>query len=178
MAARDPGLIHWEASQRLQERYESYLLSLTFTLLALAVQSASFGPIFWRNNVEILGWSALLVSGISGLSRAQWLPQLFGQFSRQSDAEDHARSLRNAKRKGAATISVEDEGPAYPITEWIKRAEADAVSIKTKANELEKKTQLRFRIQRAAFLIGLISLAVSRGWPALSSIAERLRSLL
>jgi hypothetical protein len=176
MADRDPGYLHWEAAQRNQERHESYLLTLTFTLLALAVQSASFGSQFWQNNVELLGWASLMISGLSGLSRGEWLPLLFGHFSRQSDAEHNVRAVRQAKRQGITRIQVVEEGRVYPIDEHLARVEADASSITKKAEELQSRTQLKYKVQRGCFAIGLLCLAVSRGWPALSAIAERVRS--
>ena len=56
-----------EYSRQLQEKFELYLLALTFTLLGLAVQTAKFGSFRMADALEILGWIALAISGLSGL---------------------------------------------------------------------------------------------------------------
>lgn len=58
----------------IQWKFEIYLLGLVFTLLALAVQTAKLGGGTWPALLEISGWLSLLVSGLSGLSRVEWLP--------------------------------------------------------------------------------------------------------
>ena len=174
MADRDAALIHWEAGQRIQERHESYLLTLTFTLLALAVQSASFGAIFWRNNIELLGWISLLVSGLAGLSRTEWLSQLFGAQSRKDDAEAIVRRYLIAKAQRNTGVLMVEEERISSIEEEIRVAKDRAATIAKSVDELTARTQLRYKVQRIAFVIGLLCLMISRGWPALSSIVGQL----
>lgn len=64
-----------EVAQRLQLRFEYYAIALTFSILALAIQSASPGPI--GTIAELLAWISLLISGLVGLSRLEWQPMLY-----------------------------------------------------------------------------------------------------
>ena len=58
-----------------QEKFQLYLVALTFGILAIAVQTASFeGPIAARI-AELLGWLLLLTSGIIGVWRLESIPR-------------------------------------------------------------------------------------------------------
>ncbi len=63
-----------EKAMDVQEKLELYLLSLAFTLLALSVQTASFGTHPIGDTFELLGWGLLLISGITGILRLQHVP--------------------------------------------------------------------------------------------------------
>ncbi|MCP3673015.1 MAG: hypothetical protein GY829_00895 [Gammaproteobacteria bacterium] len=65
-----------EISIRQQEKSEFYVVTLVFTLLSLAIQSADFEGKSISHSFEIIGWIALLVGGLSGLSYLEWLPAL------------------------------------------------------------------------------------------------------
>ncbi len=54
---------------RTQEQFEAYLLALTFTLLAAAMQTAKSGQVLAANLAEWFGWLTLFVSGLLALRR-------------------------------------------------------------------------------------------------------------
>ncbi len=58
----------------IQAKYELYLTSLTFTILALSVQYASFGIHLFVDILQIVSWILLLISVISGLRRLGYVP--------------------------------------------------------------------------------------------------------
>jgi hypothetical protein len=64
----------YEIAQKQQDRFEFYLVSLVFTLLALSIQTSGFGESSVADIFELLGWVSLLTSGISGLWRMEFLP--------------------------------------------------------------------------------------------------------
>ena len=72
----------------IQEKYELYLVSLTFTLLALSVQSASFGTHPIGDAFELLGWLLLLISGITGLLRLEQVPVVLRYYAAKEQQKD------------------------------------------------------------------------------------------
>ena len=73
MTSREPNI---HAAQRFQERFEFYLVTLTFTLLGLAAQTAAFGQLAMADLAELAAWGALLLSGLTGLD----LPRFHGRL--------------------------------------------------------------------------------------------------
>ncbi len=57
-----------------QEKFELYFVSLTFTLLALVIQSADSSSGISAGIAEIIGWIFLLISGLVQLYRLQLVP--------------------------------------------------------------------------------------------------------
>ena len=55
-----------------QQKFVFYILGLTFTILALSIQTSSFEKFYFADLAEICGWLCLLVSGLLGLSRIEW----------------------------------------------------------------------------------------------------------
>jgi len=58
----------------VQGKFELYLISLTFTLLALSIQTASFRNCIISDIFELTGWVLLLSSGITGIMRYSHIP--------------------------------------------------------------------------------------------------------
>ena len=63
-----------EIAQKTQEKFEFYVISLVFTLLALSIQTSKFGSSNIADASELSGWVSLLVSGLAGLWRMQFVP--------------------------------------------------------------------------------------------------------
>lgn len=59
-----------------------------FTLLALSVQSASFGSSVVADICEIFAWLLLLIAGVAGLSRLELTPEVFRLVNRYGFAGD------------------------------------------------------------------------------------------
>jgi len=58
----------------VMEKIEFYFLGLTFTLLALAVQTFKPSTSLTADVVETGGWLLLLISGLVGVSKIEWIP--------------------------------------------------------------------------------------------------------
>lgn len=59
-----------EIGQRIQEKFRFYVLGLTFTILALAIQTAKFGISAVADGLELFGWVVLFVSGVASFEVA------------------------------------------------------------------------------------------------------------
>lgn len=64
-----------------QDKFEFYFLGLTFTILGLSLQTASFGECVWSDVLELLAWILLLISGMTGLFRGFWKPDLYNSYA-------------------------------------------------------------------------------------------------
>lgn len=72
-------------------KFAFFAVGLSFSLLALATQSAEFGKSALIDWVEFIGWILLLLSGLIGLVRLDFIPKSFF---------DLARPEAQRKRKG------------------------------------------------------------------------------
>lgn len=66
---KESDLNYLKIALEAQTKFEYYLIGLIFTLLALSIQSAKFGPMPLADIAELLGWLALLASGLIALVR-------------------------------------------------------------------------------------------------------------
>lgn len=79
-------------SRQLQGKFEFYLLTLVFTILGLAIQTADFGASKIADILELLAWISLLASGLAGILRLEWLPVIYKAHSNMIRAEnEHGR---------------------------------------------------------------------------------------
>jgi hypothetical protein len=72
---------NWERNKiglELRHRYELYFVTLTFTLLGLAIQSAKHSESQFTKYFEFTGWFLLLSSGLLGLRMVHelWLREV------------------------------------------------------------------------------------------------------
>ena len=85
---------------RAQEKLDFVVLSLTFSIPGLAVQTAKFGNNAVSDLAELVGWSYLATSGLIGFQRLKWRPIALGllrserEFSkkRKPAAEEFAKT--------------------------------------------------------------------------------------
>lgn len=72
----------------IQEKFELYLVSLTFTFLALSVQTASFGTHSTGDALELIGWILLFISGITGIFRLALVPVVLRYYAAKELGEN------------------------------------------------------------------------------------------
>ena len=69
MPSESAGHSNTAIAQRIQEKFDAYLLGLIFTILGLSIQTAKFGPSATADAFEVISWVLFLVAGLTGLSR-------------------------------------------------------------------------------------------------------------
>ena len=94
---------------QFQSRLEFYFffLGLTFTILALSIQTSNLTTNPFVTIFELMSWVSLLVAGLIGLSRLFWFPTLYNIediseniLSPRSESHDVAENtLKNIERK-------------------------------------------------------------------------------
>jgi len=147
----------------IYQKFQFYILGLTFGVLALSVQTASFnGPVPARI-AELSGWVLLLTSGIVGLWRLEWLPKQYQLSGLRGDAESRAHGLQKAAETGTRVVHVTLEQRDYPIADLIKTAQTDITAIDEHLAKVDNVAMIKYRVQKWTFLAGLLSLMIARG---------------
>lgn len=151
----------------LSHRFEYYLIGLVFTILGLSIQTSSLSKEHFQYLFELFAWISLLVSGLLGLWRLEYIPVAYREYSRQQVEEGRL----NLIGKGTPIVSMNDE-------EWSDEETREAV-ISLKVNIAERKARLsklersllrRYKIHRWAFVIGIVSLMISRAMLGMNKI--------
>lgn len=131
-------------AQRAQERFRFYLVSLVFTLLAVAVHTAQFGISGFADMLELLGWLCLFLSGIAGLWSLEWYPIVYVGKARVQDHKDAIDGATNFEAASEAAREVEK------TTEKLKGVQMG--------------TSAKYSAHRYLFIVGLLFILLSRGY--------------
>jgi hypothetical protein len=99
---------------RSQERFETYLLGLTFTLLGASVQTAHFGQFFVADILEWTGWLGLLTAGLIGLWRMERRSKFYHVASAVEAARGRATPVQEALAIGQSPILI-DRATRKPV---------------------------------------------------------------
>jgi hypothetical protein len=156
-------------AQQTQEKFEFYLLSLVFTLLALSIQTAKFEMTVPANLLELAGWIFFIISGISGLSRMQWNPIIRITLAQRSGYEEEIYKLKELQLKGETEIFVLEDNAKQPLSVRIEHRD-NAIKILTPyIAKLDLKDSIKYNLHVYCFVLGILSVICARAYtPALS----------
>lgn len=149
-----------EVAQRIQERFEFYIIALCFTLLALSIQTASFGIWIISDVLELSGWLSLTVSGIAGLWRIEWLPVAGMASAKLDNMRGKATTLRELKLKGTKFVSK--TGGPVNLESNIRELDQFVAENEPRLESLDKRNMTKYKIHRLTFVLGFILLVLSR----------------
>ncbi len=136
--AADPASVRSnEVALRSQEQFESYLLALTFTLLAAAVQTAKSGRVLTGDLLEWFGWFALFFSGLAGLWRFERRAAFYQALSNQQTQEENLLPAQvMAQRDPMATDP--NTGERYRLADNIAVSATNIANYKKATGRLQK----------------------------------------
>ena len=106
-----------EVAGEYESKFRFYFVALVFTLLAASVQSAPLSEMLCVNKiVEIIGWSLLLICGLSSLSFLEFSSVIYKNRAISKNQENDEVTRSNSKEVAqeiSSTSSVK-----YFIAKW------------------------------------------------------------
>lgn len=152
-----------ENATRIQEKFEFYVVALTFTILGLSIQTATFGVNIFADVSELIGWVLLFISGLFGLWRLEWVPVVIKNYAGISKAQRELQEYEVAQEHGQELVPVEDdERGQIPIQELITIRRQQIKEGEENANKVEKNTTNRYLVHKVTFVFGLLALLLAR----------------
>ena len=158
MTSPEPNI---HAAQRFQEKFEFYFVALTFTLLGLAAQTATFGGYVVADLTELGAWGALLLSGLVGLARLEGIPHFLEMASVRSERLEFITSLR--RRPDVGEVEFLDE--TLSRQDALAKQQANVNQITEALDNRDAELIGKARMQRRAFAVGITMLVIARGLP-------------
>jgi hypothetical protein len=146
-----------------QQKFLFYLLGLTFTILALSIQTSLFGKYYFADLAELGGWLCLLVSGLLGLSRIEWSSVFYFLSSEKSGIEGRIASAKKYSLR-SRSIRVLETGENIPIENFIDDEKDRQELYQKKIESIQFRQQLKSIIQKILFLLGIIFIIISRAY--------------
>jgi hypothetical protein len=162
MSEEKPKSVERAIAQQTQEKFELYLLSLVFTLLALSIQTAKFSGLVVADGLELVGWACFVVSGLAGLSRLEWISNIRVKLATQSDLENEVFKLKELLLQGQSELHVLDTGKRQPIAERIQNRQEAIAILTPHIEKLERKSFIKYDIHKYGFAVGVIAVAAAR----------------
>ncbi|MEJ1374399.1 MAG: hypothetical protein RPT94_05175 [Candidatus Sedimenticola sp. (ex Thyasira tokunagai)] len=142
-----------EYSRSLQEKYEYYLVALTFTILALSVQTAKFTDDKVTTSLLLLGWGLLIISGFIALLRLEMQPLGHENFA----ILDEKKEILAALKEGGVVAQNGSEQLIEKLQSWVDKNEPIL-------NKFESKIILQYQIHKYLFFAGVLSVILSRAY--------------
>ena len=153
------------------EKFEFYFLGLTFTLLGAAIQTASFTDHSHISVIaEIIGWFGFTISGLVGLSKVEHLSVVIYLRNRKNEFENNKSQFEQVKASGVAQARFAQTGDVLTIDAAIHQVGEDVTRCTEQLDKVGKRHEAKDIIQRWAFVLGLLSVAVARAYDAVAPI--------
>lgn len=151
-----------KASQEIQAKFEFYLIALVFTLLGLSIQTAKFGVIIAADIYEILGWVSLLVSGLIGLWRIEWVPVALATHAGSVRLQNEKNELESHRSRGITTVLVGDVPTS--ITVVIEDRVVSIAKVEARIGDLERGIRAKYWWHRWLFVAGVVLVVIARAY--------------
>lgn len=161
---------YYKMAAEIELKYEFYFVSLIFTLLALSIQTASFTDINVQCVMEIIGWFILMMSGIFGLSRLEWLSVLYHNYGSLSIGKHNLNTIEQGIQ-GKIIVNKNDE--EWHIEKLRDEKTSMELNLETHSGVIskqEKNLKLTYLLRKWGFVIGLLCIMSSRILIALTKI--------
>ena len=168
---------NFELADRLQERFEFYLLALVFTTLGAAINTAHLGHNSLSDGFELLSWSCLGFAGMIGVKRLEWVPVIHKYGGRLDQIAEQDSKLNTALNSGE-TQMIGSHGAFVRISDQLDANSTKRKAYAEKQKEVSEKIKPLYARQKTLFGLGLLSLGLARSFPALAKIGPDILELL
>jgi hypothetical protein len=161
-----------EIAHKTQEKFEFYVVSLVFTLLALSIQTAKFGEFVVADTLELLGWLCLLISGIAGLWRLEYIPVERLKKIQKEEFESKIFELRELQMKGVNEVFVIETNSNQSIPQRVESFRTAVTVLGPVIEKLERSNFRKYNTHRYLFVASLVCLLASRSYAPLTQLAR------
>ena len=159
-------------AQEIQQKFEFYLLALTFTFLGFSVQTGEFGESSFAAGAEVLGWIGLLVSGVVGFWRLEWVPVNYNIHAELDTLRDELKQCEALQSKGVQQVPVADVEGTHSVEELIKKKKAQIEKHQGKSEKIEKHSICKYRTQKVCFVFGFVLIILARAWSPICQVTS------
>jgi len=157
-------------ARELSHKFEFYFIALVFTILGLSIQTSSFIKDYFQYIFEIFAWVSFLISGLAGLSRLEWIPFAYCHYGSLQTEKNNLKVIK----EGINRISIINESGQKWTEKQLQKAKGDLeTQILKRDKEIEKvdkHTLIKYQLHKWSFILGLISLIISRAIINLDSV--------
>lgn len=146
-----------EISIQTQQKFEFYYLALVFTVLGLSIQTSVFTS-EKQATIEIIAWISLLISGLAGLSRMEWVPISYKHASKLTEERSivaDANTGRPFTESGRLMSEIE-------VKEFIQRIEKRIKERTAIMDEIDTRSKVKYFLHKWMFVVSLVLLVTSR----------------
>lgn len=160
----------FEIAQKQQEKFEFYLISLVFTLLALSIQTSEFGNSNIADAFELLGWILLLASGLAGLWRMEFLSIERVKGAQKEEYRDKVIEMEGLIQQGTTEVHVLENNATQAVSERRDEYQSAVDALGPVIKKLERNNLWKYTVHRYAFVVGVIALVFSRAYIPASNL--------
>lgn len=153
-----------ETGQRVQEKFDFYLVALTFAVVGLAIQTGSSSLNAVAIAAELLGRFALVVSGVIGLYRLSRIPTIYLGYSAQSEDETAITATNGLMGRGQSVALHPTTGEPKPLTEHKDELKSHLSELRTETGKWVTRIRWAYKLQWVTFVSGSVLLAFGRSW--------------
>lgn len=159
-----------ESVQRIQERIQFYYLTLTFTMLALAIETYKPGIYKTSSVVELISWLFLLISGLLGLYRMRMIPKYYKLSVHQNMLRWNIKDAQELKLKGEKQLYLQEKKKVFDIDMYIEENGKGIEYLEKKEKELTRHLKPFIRIHEVGLMLGIFMLAFGRAYETIVGI--------
>ena len=106
------------------------------------------------------------------------MPELYRRFSIKDDQEEKVRAAQSARLQGAQEFHVMQTAKTVSVIDYIAGAKEGAAAVDAAIAPLKRSVVRKYSVMRAAFLIGISLLMVSRGFVPARGVVLAIKTLL
>jgi hypothetical protein len=152
------------SKDKLAEKFEFFFIGLIFAVLGISIQTVNFSE---SSDivilVEVASWLCFLISGLIGLNKLEWLPNLIYLRDRVQNRKNILGKL-NIMSKTSSQILIAESNEYMAIKDLMDESETLREKYNDELKKLAEKHGIKNKVQRWSFYIGFLLLAISRSY--------------